>query len=318
MITDKAFQNELSLSFPLTEGEVSPTRPSLDYYTNYTDDGRYLAKDNLANIISRNIGTTLEKQKKNNFRIISIANNETTIIETLRAGYPISFGMALINYKIYGSSKEDRIPFLPDTYIMRFTDQSELLDRIEFHQVVAVGFARFFDGKIYIKTRNSWSQSWGSDGYFYIPISYLTRTDLINNKYPYPYASQFTTIALNNDPFPFIPKFWFKDSNNTPRPEKIQYFRFYEEINLIDYLYLENFDKSDLTFKISSVLNLDDTASLSGSYIKIDMSNWNAQSEGGCKVTATYKNSNKNESVIFWWKLALDDNYIDDNQDLFG
>ena len=325
-ITYQAFGNNV----------IHPTQKRTDYLNkpDLLDDRDFLIKDEVSQKISlniealekalaRNTKTTLgiQLQQGNGFKRFRIATNQETIITTLRAGYPITFGIDLFNYKLYSSSKGGRIPFDNDLewnkYVMRFTDSSQKKkDKVEGHQVVAIGCIKSPDGKLYLKIRNSWGSDWGENGHFYIPITYATQNDSIKGVVN---ISNPTVITLLDDPFPLIPKVWFKDYNNTPRPTQITItsddsanknenivtttptYTHFEKINLMNYLYIENIDISKLTIKIDSIPSLRNNATLSGSYLIIDRcDNSVVDNAGGCIITVNYKFS-KTESVIFKW-----------------
>jgi hypothetical protein len=298
------------------------------------DPRDYLIKDEISSQTPRNIIEFENALGRNNkptlgiqigFRKHRIATNEKTIIETLRAGYPITFGMDIFNYKLNGSS----IPFDPlgmltkgSNYVMLYTDSSQhdKTKKIEGHQVVAIGCKRLKDGQTYLKIRNSWGSNWGEDGHFYMPITYATQNDSVKGVVN---ISNPTVITLLDDPFPIIPRIWFKDYDNIKqseiaittddsekRNENIINFTPYthlERINLMNYLYLENVEQSKLTFRIYvirgawGIQSLPCNAKLSGSYLIIDRCDKNPfENAGGCIITVSSKFT-KTQSVTFKW-----------------
>jgi C1A family cysteine protease len=68
------------------------------------------------------------------------------------------------------------------TGIMPMPQQSEKL--MGGHAVLCVGYD---DAKKVFIIRNSWGDQWGDKGYFYMPYSYATNTDL---------ATDFWTITM--------------------------------------------------------------------------------------------------------------------------
>jgi hypothetical protein len=134
-------------------------------------------------------------------------------------------------------------------------------------------------------------------------------------------------ITLLDDPFPNIAQIGFYtyqsdiirittyDSEN--RNENIitlAPYTHFEKINLINHLYLENVDKSKLTFKIynidpSQIIN--NNARLSGSYLIIDRcSNKNCENAGGCIITVSSKFT-KTQSVTFKWDKYISPRFYD-------
>lgn len=78
-------------------------------------------------------------------------------------GYPIVFG-----FNVYSSFESQEVV---ETGIMPMPKEGEEL--LGGHAVCAVGFD---DNKQVFIVRNSWGDSWGDKGYFYMPYSFITNT----------------------------------------------------------------------------------------------------------------------------------------------
>lgn len=92
----------------------------------------------------------------------------------LASGYPFVFG-----FTVYESFESDTVA---QTGIVPLPAANEQV--LGGHAVCAVGYD---DSKQAFICRNSWGTSWGLEGYFYMPYSYLTNGNL---------ASDFWTIRL--------------------------------------------------------------------------------------------------------------------------
>ena len=86
--------------------------------------------------------------------------------QCLIEGFPIVFGMMV--YSSFESSEVSTTGVVP----MPSSNESLLGG----HAVLCVGFDD--DKKTFI-VRNSWGESWGDKGYFYLPYDYMTNTDLV-------------------------------------------------------------------------------------------------------------------------------------------
>jgi len=80
-------------------------------------------------------------------------------------GYPFVFGFTV--YKSFESDDVKRTGIVPLPYNGEET--------VGGHAVMAVGYD---DAKQYFLVQNSWGKNWGDHGYFYMPYSYLTDSDL--------------------------------------------------------------------------------------------------------------------------------------------
>jgi C1A family cysteine protease len=92
----------------------------------------------------------------------------------LASGYPFVFGFTV--YESFESSQ------VAKTGIVPLPGPSEQV--VGGHAVAAVGYD---DSQLVFLVRNSWGEGWGMKGYFTMPYSYLTQSDL---------SSDFWTIRL--------------------------------------------------------------------------------------------------------------------------
>jgi C1A family cysteine protease len=266
------------------------------------------ATNEIINIVRNNISdvaeTTWKILKNNNendqnVKIISLENNEKTIIETLRAGYPFIFSMKIFNYK-----KDGPIPIPLENNnglrsVLKYVDSSQIIDNAapEYHAVVAVGYKKV-NGIFYIIVRNSWGAKFGLNGCFYMPITFMTNYDSITNDFN---CTSFYTITLNSDTFPKIKKLYFtNDKTYNNKVDTIAISKF--NLNLIDYLYIQNVKIDELTFKFEKLSNSDFyDVSLTGSELII---NRKSNTSGQCKIIVSSKYLN-DESVILNWNIDL-------------
>lgn len=261
----------------------------------------------IVNIVRKNISevtdTTWNIIKDNsdndqNIKIISLENNEKTIIETLRAGYPFIFSMRIFNYK-----KDGPIPLEVKNglqNVLKYVDSSQIIDNAapEYHAVVAVGYIKN-NGVFYIKVRNSWGMNFGGGtGHFYMPITFMTNFDSITKDLN---CTSLFTITLNSDTFPKIKKVYFtNDKTSNVKVDTITISKF--NLNLIDYLYIQNVDTNELTFKFEKLSNSDFyDVSLTGSELII---NRKSNTAGQCKIIVSSKYL-KDESIILNWNIDL-------------
>jgi hypothetical protein len=287
-ITNNAFDSKI----------IFPNFPEPPPWIGNVEETNTYCKSVIDNI-SNYARSTWEYQQNNNFKIITIKGNEESFIKTLRAGYPITISMTLINYKLGG----EQIPFIRENgidYVMRYTNISEQRSdiKIQHHTVVAVGFIKFKGGKTYLRIRNSWGSNWGDKGHFWMPMSYIE------------YCTGFYTIALKTDIFPEIRKLEFNvleikielDEENLTIINLLGYMT-NVNISTIDYINVD-----DLQYKIESIpnkaFNVDINKDSNILYIQ--------SSPGGCKLTVFYTTgTNDNFSNIFstsvnlFWNLKV-------------
>lgn len=109
-------------------------------------------------------------------QVLSYMRLNNTNLNQLQAclyeGFPFVFGFTV--YQSFRNIGSDGVMPLPAT--------SE--QRLGGHAVMAVGYD---DSKQQFIVRNSWSKTWGDNGYFYMPYSYITDTNR---------ADDFWTIRL--------------------------------------------------------------------------------------------------------------------------
>ncbi|MCE7699050.1 MAG: C1 family peptidase [Methanobacterium paludis] len=107
--------------------------------------------------------------------------NLTAVQKSLAAGIPVIFGTTLYSNICDESGNIGQGPYIP---LPGKKDQV-----IGGHAIVAVGFFKDANGKLWLIFRNSWGTSWGENGYGYIDAEYFTKkyaTDywvLLKDKY---------------------------------------------------------------------------------------------------------------------------------------
>jgi C1A family cysteine protease len=99
-------------------------------------------------------------------RYARVPQTETGIQNVLAAGYPISFG-----FTVYESFESDVGP----DGIVPMPEPDETV--VGGHAVVATGYKRS-RGQLYFECRNSWGPDWANHGYFFLPASYVTSSNL--------------------------------------------------------------------------------------------------------------------------------------------
>ena len=87
---------------------------------------------------------------------------------TLASGYPIVFG-----FSVYESFESETVA---KTGIVPMPSKTEQL--LGGHAVLCVGYN---DTTQRFKVMNSWGESWGDKGYFYMPYEYLTNSNLADD-----------------------------------------------------------------------------------------------------------------------------------------
>jgi C1A family cysteine protease len=97
-----------------------------------------------------------------------LTHNLQEMQRCLADGYPFVFG-----FTVYESFMYDRVAINGH---VPFPKRSERV--IGGHAVMAVGYN---DDKKWFILRNSWGESWGMQGYFTMPYSYVTNTDLTDD-----------------------------------------------------------------------------------------------------------------------------------------
>lgn len=112
-----------------------------------------------------------------------VAQDLAQLKQCLIEGYPFVFGFAV--YQSFES------PDTALTGIMKMPQPNETL--LGGHAVMAVGFD---DSKKMFTIRNSWGESWGDKGYFYMPYDFITNAE---------WASDFWTVTRVKDLEPVGP-----------------------------------------------------------------------------------------------------------------
>ena len=88
----------------------------------------------------------------------------------LSAGYPFVFG-----FTVYEGFESDQVAATGMLELPKKGEQPE-----GGHAVMCVGFKEI-NGKLYFIVRNSWGSTWGDQGYFYMPVEYITNTNLADD-----------------------------------------------------------------------------------------------------------------------------------------
>ncbi|MCE7699474.1 MAG: C1 family peptidase [Methanobacterium paludis] len=105
----------------------------------------------------------------------------TQIQQSLAAGIPVIFGTTLYSNICDESGNIGTSPYIP------LPGKGDNV--IGGHAIVAVGYFKDVNGKLWLIFRNSWGTSWGENGYGYIDAEYVTKkyaTDfwvLLKDKY---------------------------------------------------------------------------------------------------------------------------------------
>ncbi len=94
----------------------------------------------------------------------------------INMGYPVAFG-----FTVYASFENQQTA---TTGIMKLPGQHE--QNLGGHAVVCVGYSdtmKSHDGKTvgFLKVRNSWGNSWGQAGYFFMPYAYVSQLNLVSD-----------------------------------------------------------------------------------------------------------------------------------------
>lgn len=86
------------------------------------------------------------------------------IKKTLANGLPIQFGIYVFD-SFYNTGEDGIVP-IPNVRTEEFVGG---------HAILAVGYVTI-NAREYLICKNSWGPEWGDKGYFYLPMSYLTKT----------------------------------------------------------------------------------------------------------------------------------------------
>ena len=99
-------------------------------------------------------------------RYARVPQTQMGIQNVLATGYPISFG-----FTVYESFESD----VGSDGIVPMPQASETV--LGGHAVVAVGYKQI-QGQLFFECRNSWGEDWADHGYFWMPASYVTSSNL--------------------------------------------------------------------------------------------------------------------------------------------
>ncbi len=110
-----------------------------------------------------------DAMKHQAIRYARVAQTEMGIQNVLASGYPISFG-----FTVYESFESD----VDQDGIVPMPQPNE--KTLGGHAVVAIGY-KPIKGQLYFECRNSWGVDWADHGYFWMPSSYLTSSDLASD-----------------------------------------------------------------------------------------------------------------------------------------
>ena len=145
---------------------------------------------NAVALLGASINSYWPIQKKNNFKIVTVPQEPSVIISVLNQEYPITVSMTIINYDLdnigIGLVAQDGL-----NNVLQYTDKSQTQNNIQLctHAVIAIGYTNnSTSGNYYIRIRNSWSNTFGDNGCFYMPMSFFINSE---------YCTALYTIALS-------------------------------------------------------------------------------------------------------------------------
>jgi C1A family cysteine protease len=99
-------------------------------------------------------------------RYARVVQTEMGIQSVLASGYPIAFGFTVYESFEKGVGADGIVPMpQPNETVLGG------------HAVVTVGYKQI-KGQLFFECRNSWGAGWGDHGYFWMPASYLTSSNL--------------------------------------------------------------------------------------------------------------------------------------------
>lgn len=121
------------------------------------------------NIFNQQYNPFWREQIHYNISIVTVPNKQDVIISVLNQGYPITVSMTVINEPRLALESTDG---LDD--VLKYTDGSHIDPKTyAYHAVIAVGYTNDSNsGNYYLQIRNSWSDKFGNNGYFYMPMSF--------------------------------------------------------------------------------------------------------------------------------------------------
>ena len=106
--------------------------------------------------------------------VYNVQQTMTAMKGYLNSGYPFIIGIVV--YSSFESNKVANTGMVPLPPVNR---QDTILGG---HAVVVCGYNDNLNGGVWI-VRNSWGTSWGANGYFYLPYSYLTNPNLCSDNW---------------------------------------------------------------------------------------------------------------------------------------
>ena len=182
--------------------------------------------------------------------------------------------------------------------VLQYTDSNQTQNNIQpgYHAVVAIGYIKnSINNRYYVKIRNSWGKTFGDNGCFYMPMSFL-----VDKR---GYCTSLYTIGLSSD----IPSLYFVNTT-------LSYY-IYNKTKVFDLTEYVRASRTniEITYESSAVDSSSTTATLNGTKLTI-----NSGSDGFCTVTAkqgagkacidTFPEQNSNcyleSSITFTWKQA--------------
>lgn len=132
------------------------------------------------NIFNQQYNPFWREQIHYNISIVTVPNKQDVIISVLNQGYPITVSMTVINEPRLALESTDG---LDD--VLKYTDGSHIDPKTyAYHAVIAVGYTNDSNsGNYYLQIRNSWSDKFGNNGYFYMPMSFFINTTYCSSLY---------------------------------------------------------------------------------------------------------------------------------------
>lgn len=129
----------------------------------YVDDGETFAKKPSKDAYAQAI-------KHEALAYARVRQSAVAIQTALADGNPISFG-----FTVYDSFESQQVA---GNGIVPMPNPGESV--LGGHAVVAVGYKEI-GGSLYVEGRNSWGESWGDHGYFWMPMAYLADPSLASD-----------------------------------------------------------------------------------------------------------------------------------------
>ena len=169
--------------------------------------------------------------KFNNLKYLSVNQDINSIKYALTSNNPIIFGINVYSSFLTQSVANTGIVPLPNT-------NTEILQGG--HCVLMCGFN---DTTKQIKCANSWGTKWGSNGFFYLPYSYILNPNLANDFWIINFTTPVTNIPVKTTPIKLASKLYAKLINvdkssnvsifNNNSPQKLSNVKLANNIKLI-------------------------------------------------------------------------------------